>query len=554
MRDSNQLWDKSIQLLLVMIVGFNLIPHTLYLPPWVTAVTGSALIWKTLILLRGYQKPQRWLVLSITVAGTIGILLSYHTIIGQEPASALLVMLASLKLLETNRYRDAMLVTFVSYFLLMAHLLNSQSLLSTMYMALDVLLITTLMFHLHKRDRRTSARSFRPVMKMLAATLPVWVFLFIAFPRFSTGLWHLEHPAAQGTGFSDSLSPGSVDKLIDSDELAFRVDFDRSSNPRLNPESLYWRGAILTESHGLEWRKLTISPTASGQKGAEKDPLKDVVEVPDLAAREAFSYQIFLEPIFHEWLFALDFPRDVTMNDPVLQKYARTQPGFTFGLNQPITSRFVYTGHSTLVSPPLILQDRQAYLQIPLEMSPRVVELARTLKAGTHNSEEASRHILKYFDDKNFRYTHTPGRIPAGQDQLDFFLFTSRRGFCEHFAGAYSSLMRLMGYPARVVIGFQGGRMNEFGKYMSVRSLDAHAWSEIWREDSRRQNHGRWIRVDPTETIAPMRLLLGGDYNRLDAAQLAQGLTKEELRDHLEGGWLHFNLKAAMAWDAMQMK
>ena len=62
------------------------------------------------------------------------------------------------------------------------------------------------------------------------------------------------------------------------------------------------------------------------------------------------------------------------------------------------------------------------------------------------------------------------------------FLFETRAGFCEHYASAFAVLMRAAGIPARVVTGYQGGELNTFGNYMTVRQADAHAWTEVWLE------------------------------------------------------------------------
>ena len=81
-------------------------------------------------------------------------------------------------------------------------------------------------------------------------------------------------------------------------------------------------------------------------------------------------------------------------------------------------------------------------------------------------------------------------------------LFDTRRGFCEHYAGAFVVLMRAAGIPARVVTGYQGGEVNPRGGYLIVRQSDAHAWAEVLVD-------GFWRRVDPTATVAPSRIEMG---------------------------------------------
>jgi len=94
----------------------------------------------------------------------------------------------------------------------------------------------------------------------------------------------------------------------------------------------------------------------------------------------------------------------------------------------------------------------------------------------------------------------TPGTL--GGDRIDQFLFSSRKGFCEHYASSFVMLMRFVGIPARVVTGYQGGQLAIDGQSWEVRQLDAHAWSEVYID-------GKWKRIDPTAMIAPQRIDTG---------------------------------------------
>jgi hypothetical protein len=105
---------------------------------------------------------------------------------------------------------------------------------------------------------------------------------------------------------------------------------------------------------------------------------------------------------------------------------------------------------------------------------------------------------LTHFREQPFVYTLSPPEL--GRNPADEFLFDTRRGFCEHYATAFTLLMRLGGIPARVVAGYQGGEMNPIGDYLIVRQSDAHAWTEIWLEET------GWTRIDPTAAVAPERI------------------------------------------------
>ena len=107
--------------------------------------------------------------------------------------------------------------------------------------------------------------------------------------------------------------------------------------------------------------------------------------------------------------------------------------------------------------------------------------------------------MLNWFNQEEFSYTLNPELL--SRHSVDEFLFRTRSGFCEHYASAFTVMMRMAGIPARVVTGYQGGYFNNIGSsYMLVRQSDAHAWSEVWLPGS------GWSRIDPTAAVAPERV------------------------------------------------
>ena len=107
----------------------------------------------------------------------------------------------------------------------------------------------------------------------------------------------------------------------------------------------------------------------------------------------------------------------------------------------------------------------------------------------------------------------TPNREPA--DPLAYFLFTSRKGYCEYFASAMAVMLRSLGVPARLATGFQSGIYNPITELWLVRASDAHTWVEAWIA-----GHG-WTTFDPTPPdTAPPGLSLAAKVGLyLDAAQ-----------------------------------
>jgi hypothetical protein len=151
----------------------------------------------------------------------------------------------------------------------------------------------------------------------------------------------------------------------------------------------------------------------------------------------------------------------------------------------------------------------RAWTQLPAGFNPRTLALAGELRnstPGALQSREADiklvNAVLAKFRNENFVYTLEPPLL--GRDSVDEFLFTTRQGFCEHYASAFVTLMRALDIPARVVTGYQGGEFNPVDGYLTVRQSDAHAWAEVWLD-------GRgWVRVDPTAAVAPERVQRGG--------------------------------------------
>src|SRR5690606_17836373 len=103
--------------------------------------------------------------------------------------------------------------------------------------------------------------------------------------------------------------------------------------------------------------------------------------------------------------------------------------------------------------------------------------------------------------NREFTYTLQPPTL--GQDSVDEFLFSTKRGFCEHFSSSFAFLLRAAGIPTRVVVGYQGGRWNPLENYLLVSQSDAHAWTEVWREGQ------GWQMIDPTAAVAPNRIEQG---------------------------------------------
>jgi hypothetical protein len=143
--------------------------------------------------------------------------------------------------------------------------------------------------------------------------------------------------------------------------------------------------------------------------------------------------------------------------------------------------------------------ERSNCLQLPRQVSPQIFALVESWKQKSADPRALVASALQFFHKEKFFYTLTPGQYDDKKG-LDDFLFRRRSGFCEHYAAAFATLMRVAGIPARVVIGYQGGQFNAIGKYLVVHQSDAHAWCEVWLPGT------GWQRADPTAAVASERV------------------------------------------------
>lgn len=459
---------------LLIALALVMVPHALRMPLWIGATVYALGGWRWAIARWGLPLPGRWVLAVLAAAGIAGVYASYGRVFGRDAGIAMLALMLGLKLLETRGYRDSFVLAVLAYFLVITNFFHTQGILIALYMLGVVFVITGALVHLNHRGE--GVRPFRLAGKLLLQSLPVMLVLFVLFPRIPGPLWGLPSDAVGGvTGLSDEMSPGSISRLTQSESVAFRVEFKGPPPPG---KSLYWRGPILWTTDGRSWKGGVALPATALRYTALSPPL---------------DYAVTLEPSNKTWLFALDLPARAP-------EIGRVMGGFQLLADAPVTQRTRYTMSSRLEyrTEELSPLERRLGLQLP-GANPRTVMLARAWARELQDPAKVVERALAFFRDEGFRYTLSPPLMRGGSP-VDVFLFQARQGFCEHYAGAFVTLMRAAGIPARVVTGYQGGDFNTFGGYLIVRQSDAHAWAEVWLE-------GRgWVRVDPTAAVSPARV------------------------------------------------
>ncbi|HLZ98370.1 MAG TPA: DUF3488 and transglutaminase-like domain-containing protein [Steroidobacteraceae bacterium] len=451
------------------------------LPLWITLNVAAAAGIRLILAARGHDAPPRVIRLAIAVLAVGLLFLQFRTFNGLSAGSALLSLIAGLKLLETRTRRDIYVITMIIYFLSLAALLESESFWLLVYLIGVCWLTTSTLLRLSSSARNREWRgSLRHAGRILAQALPLAIAFWLFFPRFGGPLWQLPDTGGSATsGLSDSMSPGDIDDLAKSDEIAFRVRFKADSGTP-PPEERYWRGPVLHDFDGHSWRRTEAAP-ALGAGLMFQGP--------------AYRYTVSLEPSRHRWIFVLDWPSQWDAQRAFLTSdYMLMEPN---PVSQPLDVAATSYSH-VQAAQPLIPDMRSRDTRLPAGRNPRSLRLAQTLRSAHPDDPGYIDAVLAMFHSEPFFYTLTPPRLAA--DPVDGFLFDTRRGFCGHYASAFATLMRAAGIPARVVTGYQGGTYNRFADYWIVRQSDAHAWDEVWME-------GRgWVRIDPTAAIAPERV------------------------------------------------
>lgn len=500
--------------MLALLIGMTSIValHSLNQPIWVSGGFLFLAIWRCMNLWRGWPLPDRshrllWVLKHLLALSTFVVVYrSYGGVIGRDAGIAMLILLIGLKLVELRTPREFLLTAFLGFFLLITTFFYSQNLpIALAALACTVLLLVSLHNYALPADQPSLRAQALLVGQLLLHATPLMVIAFVLFPRPASPLWQLPKDARGAvSGLSEEMSPGQLSELSLSDAIAFRVAFSGNGPPA---SEMYWRGPVLVSTDGTTWR-----PESAGDAPA-----------PAITAKgPRYSYSITMEPSDKPWIYALEHPS-------ALPRYGRLSRDLRIVTSRPVTERVRYAAESytQVAVTEANWEELRAARYLPAGVHPRTVMLGQQWREELRSDDAIVGRALEMFRDQPFYYTLTPPE--AVGDSVDAFMFDTRRGFCEHYAAAFTVLMRGAKIPARVVTGYQGGEYNPVGDYYIVRQRDAHAWAEVWL--------GRkgWIRVDPTAAIPPSRVQRG----------LNQALRARELDAASRGTTLD---TAAMLW------
>jgi transglutaminase-like putative cysteine protease len=555
-------------LFLLATLAWTLLPQCTQVPLWCAVLAYAALGWRAWLAWHGLALPSRHLLLLALVGASGGTLVSHQSLMGPSAGVTLLVVLSALKTLELRARRDATVVFYLGFFLVLANFLHSQSLVTALAMGLSVWLLLAALVLAHLPDRRQAAPPLRQALalsaRLLLTGLPLVVALFLLFPRVAP-LWSMPGPGTARTGLSDHLALGDVAALAQDDTLALRLQFE---GPAPAPSQLYLRGPVLSEPEGSGWqRRRRFTPETTLAMTA--------------AAGRQVHYEMTVEPLGLATLPLLESARTgPVLPDAGSERTWLHEPEGAWTSDRPLTERLRVQATAVLDTPvhdaatppadPVRADDPRwrPYLALPDGQHPRTTAWADAQSArmgpALGDSARRAQWLLTHIRQQPFVYTLAPGL--SGPDPVDSFWLDRRTGFCEHYASAVVVVLRRWGVPARIVTGYLGGQVNPLNGVLEVRQRDAHAWVEYW--------HGQrgWVRLDPTGAVAPERIqrserltapggLVSQTLSDLDPRLLAQARALWGAAEHQWNQWVlgysplrQQDLLRALGWDSVDSR
>lgn len=260
-----------------------------------------------------------------------------------------------------------------------------------------------------------------------------------------------------------------------------------------SPVESYWRLTSLDTFTGQAWISTNSYKGFSGRlPGVNAEP----------PGTRTVSQTFHIQSLESVWLPAAFTPlsvkgvRDVDYdpNSSSLITSHKTSDGLTY----TVTS---YQYLSTLdparlrAAPPLKPDATLGrYVELPVSVPASVYALARAITADQHSEYDKAIALQDYFLGPSFTYSLQPPTDGFGIDALTSFLFQTRTGYCQQFAGAYAVLARAAGLPTRLAVGFTPG--TDVGGSFQVLDADAHTWPEVYFG----AKYG-WLPFEPTKSF-----------------------------------------------------
>jgi transglutaminase-like putative cysteine protease len=314
--------------------------------------------------------------------------------------------------------------------------------------------------------------------------------------------------------YTESLALGRGLPL--SDDVIFRVKAPEDLvNP---PPRFYWRGRIFTTYNGTDW----VNTNPSRQ---DFDSLTADVLIPDMATREIGTFEV-TNAVAQSLIYS---PAQPVWNNQSGEMLFNPLPGnerdlFSFQATPPLQARETYEVRAALVNPSIAEMQAagavypewvtNTYLQLPANFSPRIQDLARQIAADKETPYDKATAITQWLR-ANIAYQAVIPAPPANVDALEWVLFEYKQSFCVYYATGEVLMLRSLGVPARMAVGFAQGELDEETNSYTVLRKDYHAWPEVYFPGI------GWVEFEPTPSQADLVRPISNEIAAIPVEQTA---------------------------------
>ncbi|MBI2333432.1 MAG: hypothetical protein HYU84_14965 [Chloroflexi bacterium] len=270
---------------------------------------------------------------------------------------------------------------------------------------------------------------------------------------------------------------------------------------------LYWRGQIYDRYEGGRW-------LTSSDSEIHREPVNGDIKIPDTGnrLRLAFTFDVMVsgqtiiytppQPIWvnHDTILLSSDISAETGEEPILDIMAiRPSPSLQSGdlyrtsamLTNPAVEELRRAGEAY----PDWVKER--YLQLPDGFSPRIQALAKQITGPYDTPYDKVLAITSYLR-REIEYTSVIYLPNETVDPLEYVILDAKRGFCNYYATAEVLMLRSIGIPARLAVGYAQGQPNIQKSLYVVREKDLHAWPEVYFPE-----YG-WVEFEPTTNQQPI--------------------------------------------------
>jgi transglutaminase-like putative cysteine protease len=478
---------RETLLQLAGLIGIAVLLHFQIASPTIAFFAMAIFALKAFIIIRSLAIPPRLVMMILTITSLGLVIYVYGGWNGQRAGISFLILLVTLKFLESQSLRDYYVVCLLLYFLAASSFLFDSSIPNILAVVAYTLAITSILFQISNPTKISLKKTMSLSALMMAKALPLAIILFVFFPRIQGDFGFLPSfdKSASSPELSDSLVAGELASSAFNNSLAFRVQFTNGVIP--DRSQMYWRAKTMPRESNFQWVILEPGPD---DYTAELDTKKGA----NLDSGQ-WRYEILHERSKDKYLPYLDYVEGTSKG--------RKLTDYSVYLARPETGSFSYQGTSSASSNAIFSApiNRNALLALETKPSAKIQLLLEQWRDGANTDFEVVNRVFEYFKKNRFSYSLIPASLNEA-DPLSDFIFNTKEGYCEHYASAFTILMRMLGIPSRVVVGYQGGALVNSGQFIEVKYSDAHAWSEVWV-------NGQWRRVDPTATVSPERIDFG---------------------------------------------